>query len=727
MSASPRKASAAPGEQDYVHVNNNPSQSAPNGGAVSPTRKRSRASVDATNDKNNAPSTDQQDGHLLRTRKSSNGPSPTVKKAKVEEGSKTLTETQIEHLEQYFVNVNQNPTADDRTMLAAEANLTVDQVKNWFSKRKASATKSAKKGSKAAPPEKTWKQKAVEFIQLGNVPALKAVMFPEGEPVQNNRPLDDEGHTAVHWAAALGQYDVLVMLEIMGEDLTIQNETGENALHRAGIWPHCYTKKSFERILLMLCDNANVASKGGHVPLQDIAFILADDSNPDKLYFEAAEYYIYTICDFVKKGKIDLNINYQDPDGDTAFSICVETGSKRIALAMLEAGANPDLANKEGKTSYEYATKEVKKLIDDFKSGKPIILENPLVAPAPKAKNPAKKTPVKKSTPAKKQTPAKQSAAKQSAAKQSAAAALYNTDSSDEEMMATSPARSSGGKGGRRSTGGASSRPSRDEYKKVAALWRKNLDAVAGEIVEELRSAGDFIDDLNKRIQVLEKNDLKHKQQGNATAALEEENQRLKGENGALKRQADSAEKQLEAKVSQMQKTIDELRRSLADAGNRKDSGADGMKATLDALKRELESVKKESQSKEDGLRSELKAAKDEVARMNIEMNETREKYEKQLEAATKELSEMEASMSEEILRTGKEKDQSAQRELSALQANLSNAERRASETTNALRLAEAKIHELQAAANARKSVDMTAQPLPQPAQPVSNVPHSQQ
>ncbi|KAJ2538277.1 transcriptional regulator swi6, partial [Coemansia sp. RSA 1933] len=98
--------------------------------------------------------------------------------------------------------------------------------------------------------------------------------------------IDDQGHTAVHWAAALARIQVLDLLLYRGADARILNDEGESALVRAVQVTNNYENQTFPDLLELLHDTIPLTDKNNRTVLHHISLAAVGDNRE-----KAARYY----------------------------------------------------------------------------------------------------------------------------------------------------------------------------------------------------------------------------------------------------------------------------------------------------------------------------------------------------------------------------------------------------------------------------------------------------
>lgn len=166
-----------------------------------------------------------------------------------------------------------------------------------------------------------------------------------------NMAIDDDGHTPLHWASAMGRVRVVKLLLTAGGDIFKVNKAGQTALMRSVMFANNYDVRKFGELYELLhrstlnIDNFN-RTVFHHVV--DVAMT--------KGKTHAARYYMETIllrlADYPKE-LADI-INFQDEDGETALTMAARCRSKRLVKLLLDHGADPKITNRDSKSTEDY-------------------------------------------------------------------------------------------------------------------------------------------------------------------------------------------------------------------------------------------------------------------------------------------------------------------------------------------------------------------------------------
>lgn len=202
-----------------------------------------------------------------------------------------------------------------------------------------------KTGAVMAQEEENLREAAKE----GNVESINAILGQKYKVKGQEKPIYDVNftdsqykYTLLHHAAENGQAGAINALISHGANVDAKNVNGQTPMHRAAQLGHTEAVKA----LLEAKANPNTLDKSGLTPLMYAA--LSGQTQTATLIAEHDR----------------EKINQANNNGNTALMIAVLHGKKETALALITAGANPNLQNKEGKTALDMVPADNKELRD---------------------------------------------------------------------------------------------------------------------------------------------------------------------------------------------------------------------------------------------------------------------------------------------------------------------------------------------------------------------------
>jgi transcription factor MBP1 len=163
--------------------------------------------------------------------------------------------------------------------------------------------------------------------------------------------IDDEGHTALHWACAMGRIRIVKYLLSAGADVFKVNKSGQTALMRSVMFANNYDVRKFPELYELLHRSTLNIDNYNRTVFHHIV-----DVAMSKGKTHAARYYMETVLTRLSDYPRELAdiINFQDEDGETALTMAARCRSKRLVKLLIDHGADPKLANRDGKSTEDY-------------------------------------------------------------------------------------------------------------------------------------------------------------------------------------------------------------------------------------------------------------------------------------------------------------------------------------------------------------------------------------
>ena len=180
---------------------------------------------------------------------------------------------------------------------------------------------------------------------------IPPVLITPPQDFDPNMAIDDDGHTPLHWAAAMGRIRIVKLVLSAGADIYRVNSTGQTALMRSVMFANNYDVRKFPELYELLHRatlNIDHSNRTVFHHIVDIAMT--------KGKTHAARYYMETILNRLSDYPKELTdiINFQDEDGETALTLAARCRSKRLVKLLLDHGADPKVLNRDGKTAEDY-------------------------------------------------------------------------------------------------------------------------------------------------------------------------------------------------------------------------------------------------------------------------------------------------------------------------------------------------------------------------------------
>lgn len=198
-----------------------------------------------------------------------------------------------------------------------------------------------------------WADELLDYFMLQEPPLDPFHAPPDPPPgVDLDRPIDDKGHTALHWAAAMGDLNVVKDLINRGARIDTASTNGETPLMRAVIFTNNFDKKTMDRLAAWLIDTIPQVEWFGSTVFHHIA---ATTSSKSK--YACARYYLDSILNKMAERydphTISNILNKQDRNGDTAITIAARNGARKCVRSLIGRNAAVDIPNDLGETADE--------------------------------------------------------------------------------------------------------------------------------------------------------------------------------------------------------------------------------------------------------------------------------------------------------------------------------------------------------------------------------------
>ncbi|KAF2278728.1 apses-domain-containing protein [Westerdykella ornata] len=174
---------------------------------------------------------------------------------------------------------------------------------------------------------------------------------PEPPPNVNlDRAIDEKGHSAMHWAAAMGDVEVVKELIRRGARTDCVSNNLETPLMRAVMFTNNYDKQTMPSMVKILQSTVVRTDWFGSTVFHHIA---ATTSSSNKLV--CARYYLDCIINKLletwKSDEVVRLLDMQDKNGDTALHIAARNGARKCVRALLGRSVNTNIVNNKGETA----------------------------------------------------------------------------------------------------------------------------------------------------------------------------------------------------------------------------------------------------------------------------------------------------------------------------------------------------------------------------------------
>lgn len=174
-------------------------------------------------------------------------------------------------------------------------------------------------------------------------------MKPEPPPnFQPNWLIDAENHTALHWAAAMGDVDVVRQLKRFSANIGAKNIRGETPLMRALNFTNCFEKQSFPAIMKELFETIDIRDALGNTVIHHATIM----KNGRLFNPTCSRYYLENILNALQEtldpSAFQALLDAQDVEGNTALHLAAKRSARKCIRSLLGRNASADIANSEG-------------------------------------------------------------------------------------------------------------------------------------------------------------------------------------------------------------------------------------------------------------------------------------------------------------------------------------------------------------------------------------------
>lgn len=205
--------------------------------------------------------------------------------------------------------------------------------------------------SHADKEHQLWADELLDYFMLQDSPHDSLPSAPQPPATADlNRPIDDKGHTALHWAAAMGDIEVVKDLIRRGASIDVQAKNGETPLMRAVVFTNNFDRQNMQKLAGLLIRTVQMQEWYGSTVFHHIA-----NTTERKSKYQCARYYLDCILDQMSAvlgpDGIERVLNTQDHSGDTAITIAARNGARKCVRSLIGRNAAVDIQNMSGETA----------------------------------------------------------------------------------------------------------------------------------------------------------------------------------------------------------------------------------------------------------------------------------------------------------------------------------------------------------------------------------------
>ncbi|KAG9255673.1 uncharacterized protein F5Z01DRAFT_651835 [Emericellopsis atlantica] len=176
-------------------------------------------------------------------------------------------------------------------------------------------------------------------------PAVKPDPPPNFQP---DWPIDEENHTALHWASAMGDVDVIKQLKRFNANVSARNIRGETPFMRSLNFTNCFEKQTFPQVMQELFETVDAKDNEGCTVIHHAAIM----KNGRMYSHSCSRYYLDNILnklgEVMDPGDFQHFLDAQNQEGNTALHLAAQRNARKCIRALLGRNASTDMPNNEG-------------------------------------------------------------------------------------------------------------------------------------------------------------------------------------------------------------------------------------------------------------------------------------------------------------------------------------------------------------------------------------------
>ncbi|SCW00085.1 LAFE_0B09120g1_1 [Lachancea fermentati] len=179
---------------------------------------------------------------------------------------------------------------------------------------------------------------------------LPEPLFHPPSELDINFIIDDQGHTTLHWAAALSNVPLLKLVISLSANILQCNDRGFTAITKACFYNNCFKAGVFPQVLELLKPCLITPDMNGRLPLHYLVELSVNKSKDPVVI----NYYMDSILDVLQQEDIALLrmcLNYQDNMGNTVLHLAALNLNLELCNKLCYLGSSMDIINLEHETA----------------------------------------------------------------------------------------------------------------------------------------------------------------------------------------------------------------------------------------------------------------------------------------------------------------------------------------------------------------------------------------
>ncbi|AGO13584.1 AaceriAGL297Cp [[Ashbya] aceris (nom. inval.)] len=194
--------------------------------------------------------------------------------------------------------------------------------------------------------------------------------------------IDKQGHTSLHWAAAMANIPLIKILLTLEADVFHCNDKGFNCITKSIFYNNCYRTGAFFLIVELLRTCLVTPDANGRLPLHYLVELSVNKSK-DPL---VTNYYIDTILDVLSKDDpsvLKMCLNYQDSIGNTVLHLAALNMNLALSNKLYYMGSSMEIVNSHQQTPASILSKAnmAQPMPNVMNTPMPAMMPTPVTAP----------------------------------------------------------------------------------------------------------------------------------------------------------------------------------------------------------------------------------------------------------------------------------------------------------------------------------------------------------
>ncbi|KAL5606468.1 uncharacterized protein BROUX77_003661 [Berkeleyomyces rouxiae] len=170
---------------------------------------------------------------------------------------------------------------------------------------------------------------------------------------QPNHTIDTDENTALHWACAMGDIEVIRELKNCGASLDSRNSRGETPFMRSVTFTNCFERDTFPAVMKELWETVSLRDLTGATVIHHAATLRNDRVTGQS----CSRYYLDHILNKLQETHdpafIQHLVDTQDNEGNTAIHLAARRNARKCIRSLIGRNASMDIPNLEGITGEE--------------------------------------------------------------------------------------------------------------------------------------------------------------------------------------------------------------------------------------------------------------------------------------------------------------------------------------------------------------------------------------